>query len=50
MYDLSQVKVSNSPHIRSEDNTRQIMLDVIIALLPNRIFLFLLTNALSFLL
>ena len=34
MYDLSQVKVSNSPHIRSEDNTRQIMLDVIIALVP----------------
>ena len=34
MYDLSQVKVSNSPHIRSEDNTRQIMLDVIIAMLP----------------
>ncbi|MBQ3533916.1 MAG: RnfABCDGE type electron transport complex subunit D [Clostridia bacterium] len=34
MYDLSQVKVSNSPHIRSEDNTRQIMLDVIIALIP----------------
>ncbi len=33
-YDLSQVKVSNSPHIRSEDSTRQIMLDVIIALLP----------------
>ena len=34
MYDLSQVKVSNSPHISSEDNTRQIMLDVIIALIP----------------
>ena len=34
MYDLSKVKVSNSPHIRSEDSTRQIMLDVIIALLP----------------
>jgi Na+-transporting NADH:ubiquinone oxidoreductase subunit NqrB len=34
MYDLSQVKVSNSPHIRSEDSTRQIMLDVIIALIP----------------
>ncbi len=34
MYDLSQLKVSNSPHIRSEDNTRQIMLDVIIGLLP----------------
>ena len=34
MYDLSQVKISNSPHIRSEDNTRQIMLDVIIALIP----------------
>ena len=34
MYDLSQVKVSNSPHIRSEDSTRQIMLDVIIALVP----------------
>ena len=34
MYDLSKVKVSNSPHIRTEDNTRQIMLDVIIGLLP----------------
>ena len=34
MYDLSQVKVSNSPHIRSEDSTRQIMLDVIIGLIP----------------
>ncbi len=33
-YDLSQVKVSNSPHIRSEDSTRQIMLDVILALIP----------------
>lgn len=34
MYDLSQLKVSNSPHIRSEDNTRQIMIDVLIGLAP----------------
>ena len=34
MYDLSQLKVSNSPHIRSEDSPRQIMLDVIIGLIP----------------
>ena len=34
MNDLSKLKVSSSPHIRSEDNTRQIMLDVIIALMP----------------
>lgn len=34
MADLSKVTVSSSPHIRHEDNTRQIMLDVIIALMP----------------
>ena len=34
MSELMKVKVSSSPHIRSEDTTRQIMLDVIIALLP----------------
>jgi len=34
MADLSKLKVSSSPHIRTEDNTRQIMLDVLIALLP----------------
>jgi electron transport complex protein RnfD len=30
--------VSSSPHIRNEDNTRSIMLDVIIALLPTLLF------------
>lgn len=34
MADLSKVTVSSSPHIRHEDNTTQIMLDVSIALLP----------------
>lgn len=35
MSELMKLKVSSSPHIRSEDTTRQIMLDVIIALLPS---------------
>jgi len=34
MSDLSKLKVSSSPHIRNDDTTRQIMLDVVIALLP----------------
>lgn len=34
MADLSKLIVSSSPHIRHEDNTRQIMLDVVIALMP----------------
>lgn len=34
MTDLSKLQVASSPHIRIEDNTRQIMLDVIIALMP----------------
>ncbi len=34
MADLSKLTVSSSPHIRHEDNTRQIMVDVIIALMP----------------
>ena len=34
MADLSKITVSSSPHIRHEDNTRQIMLDVVIALMP----------------
>ncbi|MEA5040367.1 MAG: RnfABCDGE type electron transport complex subunit D [Clostridiaceae bacterium] len=34
MADLTKLKVSSSPHIRNEDNTRQIMLDVLIALVP----------------
>ena len=33
MADLSKLTVSSSPHIRHEDNTRQIMVDVIIALI-----------------
>ena len=35
MADLTKLKASSSPHIRIEDNTRQIMLDVLIALLPS---------------
>ena len=35
MADLSKLIVSSSPHIRHEDNTRQIMLDVVIALTPS---------------
>ena len=34
MSELMKVKVSSSPHIRAEDTTRSIMLDVIIALMP----------------
>lgn len=34
MADLNKVVVSSSPHIRHEDTTRQIMIDVVIALLP----------------
>ena len=34
MTELKNLKVSSSPHIRNEDSTRQIMLDVAIALLP----------------
>ncbi len=35
MNDLSQLKVSSSPHIRSSETTSQIMLDVIIGLMPS---------------
>ena len=34
MADFNKLTVSSSPHIRHEDNTQQIMLDVIIALMP----------------
>lgn len=34
MYDLSKVVVTSSPHIKAEDDTRSLMLDVLIALLP----------------
>ncbi len=34
MYDLSKVVVTSSPHIKAEDDTKNIMLDVIIALVP----------------
>ncbi|MBQ7624345.1 MAG: RnfABCDGE type electron transport complex subunit D [Clostridia bacterium] len=34
MNDLSQLKVSSSPHIRSAESTSQIMIDVIISLMP----------------
>ena len=34
MYDLSQVVVTSSPHLHTEEDTRSIMLDVIIAMLP----------------
>ncbi|MBR3867515.1 MAG: RnfABCDGE type electron transport complex subunit D [Butyricicoccus sp.] len=34
MYDLSKVVVTSSPHIKANDDTRSLMLDVCIALLP----------------
>lgn len=34
MYDLSKVVVTSSPHIKNDEDTRSIMLDVIIALIP----------------
>ncbi len=34
MYDLSKVVVTSSPHIKAEDDTRSLMLDVLIALFP----------------
>lgn len=34
MYDLSKVVVTSSPHIKTEEGTRSLMLDVIIALIP----------------
>lgn len=34
MYDLSKVVVSSSPHIKTDENTRSLMLDVLIALVP----------------
>lgn len=34
MYDLSKVTVTSSPHIKSSEDTRSVMLDVIIALMP----------------
>lgn len=34
MYDLSKVVVTSSPHIKAADDTRSLMLDVCIALLP----------------
>ena len=34
MYDLSKVVVTSSPHIKAGDDTRSLMLDVLIALLP----------------
>ncbi len=34
MYDLSKVVVTSSPHIKSDEDTRSIMLDVVIALIP----------------
>ncbi|MGE4548066.1 MAG: RnfABCDGE type electron transport complex subunit D [Intestinibacillus sp.] len=34
MYDLSKVVVTSSPHIKSDEDTRSIMLDVIIAMIP----------------
>ena len=35
MYDFSNVVISSSPHIKSSEDTRSIMLDVIIALIPS---------------
>ena len=34
MYDLSKVVVTSSPHIKAADDTRSMMLDVLIALVP----------------
>ena len=34
MYDLSKVVITSSPHIKASEDTRSIMLDVIIALIP----------------
>lgn len=34
MYDLSKLVVTSSPHIKTEEDTQSIMLDVIIALIP----------------
>ena len=34
MYDLSKVVVTSSPHIKAQDDTRSLMLDVILALVP----------------
>lgn len=34
MYDLSKVVVTSSPHIKADDDTRSLMLDVVIALMP----------------
>ena len=33
MYDLSKVVVTSSPHIKAADDTRSMMLDVLLALL-----------------
>lgn len=33
-YDLSKVVVTSSPHIKADDDTRSLMLDVLIALIP----------------
>ncbi|MDO5547591.1 MAG: RnfABCDGE type electron transport complex subunit D [Eubacteriales bacterium] len=35
MYDLSNVVITSSPHIKSSEDTRSIMLDVVIALIPS---------------
>lgn len=34
MYDLSKVVVTSSPHIKTEDDTKSLMFDVILALVP----------------
>lgn len=34
MYDLSKVVVTSSPHIKAEDDTKSLMLDVVLALVP----------------
>ena len=34
MYDLSKVVVPSSPHIKADDDTRSLMLEVLVALLP----------------
>lgn len=37
MYDFSKVVITSSPHIKSKEDTRSIMMDVLIALLPSLI-------------
>ena len=35
MYDFSKVVITSSPHIKSKEDTKSIMLDVLLALIPS---------------